>query len=128
MNRALTFLASLALTALAAYLAFLLGAFGFDTRRFAQHERRLERLRAKQPRLEQVVQGLEEEGSRLLAAPASDDELRQVAAARGGRRAAEVVAKGRRWGQTRVFLAADMVYFLYFDGEGVLRDFTCASR
>jgi len=121
-------LGSLALTAAGAYLAFLLGAVGFDTRRFTQHEGRLRRLLARQPRIEQVVQGLEEEGSHLLAAPVGPAEVRQLAAERGGPRAKEIVEKGTRWPQTRAFLAADMIYFIYFDGDGVMRDFTCVSH
>ena len=121
-------LGSFAFTAGAAYLAFLLGAFGFDTRRFLQHEGRLRRLLAQQPRLEQVAQGLEEEGSRLLAAPVGSADLRRLAAERGGPRAKEIVEKGTRWPQTRAFLAADMIYVIYFDEDGVMRDFTCVSR
>ena len=128
MKKLVIVLGSFALTALAAYLAFLLGAFGFDTRRFMQHEGRLKRLLAQQPRLEQVVQGLEDEGSHLLAVPAREADLRRVAAEHGGLRAKEVLAKGTRWPQTRVFLAGDMIYFIYFDAEGVMRDFTCVSR
>jgi len=127
-KKLLIVLGSFAATALAAYLAFLLGAVGFDTRRFMQHEGRLRRLLAQQPKLEQVVQGLEAEGSRLLAAPAKEADLRRVATELGGPRAKEIIEKGTRWPQTRVFLAADMVYFIYFDADGVMRDFTCVSR
>jgi len=119
---------SFLVTALTAYLAFLLGAWGFDTRRIGQHHGRLRRLLAQQPRLEQVVRGLEDEGTRLIASPSGESELRRVAAEHGGARAAEVVEKGTRWPRTRVFLAGDMVYFIYFDAEGVMRDFTSVSR
>jgi hypothetical protein len=120
-------LGSFLATALMAYLAFLLGAWGFDTRRYNQHYRRLQRLLAQQPTIELVVRGLEDEGTRLTASPSGAD-LRRAAAEHGGARAAEVVEKGTRWPRTRVFLAGDMVYFIYFDGEGVMRDFTCVSR
>ena len=119
---------SLTLTALLGYLAFLLGGVGFDVRRTDLHEGRLRRLLAQKPQLDQVVQGLEDEGSHLLASPAGPAELRRVAAERGGMRAAEVLQKGGRWPQTRVLLAADMVYFIYFDAESVMRDFTCVSK
>jgi hypothetical protein len=120
--------ASLLLTLLAAYAAFMLGGWGFDTRRFSQHEGRLQRLVAQAPRLDQVVAGLENEGSRLLAAPRDEGELRRRASEWGKGKSGEIVEKGRRWPQTRVFRAGDMVYFLYFDGAGVMRDFTCVSR
>ncbi|SRR5258708_4052327 len=119
---------SLAATLLACYAAFLLGSWGFDTRRFAQHHGRLQRLLAQAPRLDQVVQGLENEGSLLLAAPGDESEVRKVALARGGLKSHEILEKGRQWPRMRVFAAGDMVYFLYFDGEGVMRDFTCVSR
>lgn len=115
-------------TALIAWLALLLGAVGFDMRRFSQHEGRLARLVARQPRLELVEQAFAEEGTRRLAAPSTPEEAEAAARAHGGARQAEASAKARRWPVTRVFLAGDMVYFAYFDGEGVMRDFTCASR
>jgi hypothetical protein len=118
---------STAATAILVAIAFFLGAWAFDTRRALTHETRLQRLVDRKPRLEQVVQGLEDEGSRLVASPGSDDELRAVAALRGGRRADEAVRKGRRWSTTRVFAAGDMVYFIYFDEEGVMRDFVSVN-
>ena len=120
---------SAAITAGVAYLAFLIGAWGFNTRRYSQHDGRLRKLVLANPRLDQVTQALEDEGSPLVASPAS-----AAGAGAGGRRSgrgprcAEVVEKGTRWGVTRVFVAGDMVYFLFFDREGVLRDFSYVSR
>jgi hypothetical protein len=119
---------SLALTGLLLYLALLLGGWGFDTRRYAQHAARLRNLLARAPRLEQVVAGLEAEGSRQVAAPEGEAALRRIARERAGLRADEVVRKGLRWKATRVFVASDMVYFIYFDDDGLMRDFTCVSR
>jgi len=118
----------LAVTALLVYLAFLLGAWGFDTRRFSQHDRRLRGLVVRSPTVGQVEQAFDEEGTRLLARPASREELLRVAAERGGTRADDVVEKGTRWPTTRVFVAGDMVYFLFFDQDGVMRDYVIASR
>jgi hypothetical protein len=50
------------------------------------------------------------------------------ASARGGSRAAEIREKGTRHAETRVYQAGDMLYFVYFDAAGVMRDFTCVSR
>jgi hypothetical protein len=33
-----------------------------------------------------------------------------------------------RYAETRVYESADMLYFVYFDAAGVMRDFTCVSR
>jgi hypothetical protein len=120
--------ASLLLTLLAGYAAFMLGGWAFDTRRFVQHQGRLQRLLAQAPRLDQVVAALENEKSPLLAAPRDEGELRRRASEWGKGKSGEILEKGRRWPQTRVFAAGDMIYFLYFDGEGVMRDFTCVSR
>jgi hypothetical protein len=118
---------SLATTALAAYLAFRIGAWSFGFRRFSQHEGRLGRLLPRQPTLERVVQGLNDEGSRLVAAPETAEALERVVAERGGNRAAEIRTKAARFPYTRVFLAGDMVYFIFFDETRVMRDFTCVS-
>lgn len=114
---------SLALTALFAWLAFMLGGWGFDTRRFMQHDQRLRELVKKKPRLEQVVQGLNDEGSPLLGAPGNEAELSRLIPSRASARAAEVLEKARRWPQVRVHRAGDMLYFLYFDADGILRDY-----
>lgn len=121
-------LGSLATTALIAWLAFTIGAWGFGFRRFSQHEGRLRRLLPQQPSLERVVQGLNEEGSRLVAAPETEAALERVLAERAGDRAALVRAKAARWRYTRVFVAGDMVYFVFFDEARVMRDFVCVSR
>jgi hypothetical protein len=127
-RRAVILAVAAAVTALLAVLALLLGAWGFDFRRYSQHSGRLQRLLQHQPTLEQVVAALQDEGSPLLAAPDDEPSLRAQAARRGGDKATEVLARGRRWRHTRVFLAGDMVYFIYFDDAGVMRDFVCASR
>lgn len=119
---------AVALSAAAVSLALLLGAWGFAYRRYSLHETRLRRLLAHQPRLEQVVEGLSDEGSPLVESPKGETELRLAASRRAGPKREEVLRKGLRWPQTRVFLAGDMVYFIYFDADGVMRDFTCLSQ
>jgi hypothetical protein len=126
--RAAILVASMAITAGVAYLAFLLGAWGFDTRRYGQHEARLRKLLLANPRLDQVVQAFEAEGSPLVASASGPRELEQVAAERARDQKGEVVEKGARWSQTRVFAAGDMLYFIFFDETGVMRDFTLVSR
>lgn len=128
MKRFVIIAGSLLVTGLLLTLALLLGNAGFNARRFTQHENRLRKLLPHQPTLEQVVRGLQDEGTPLLASAGSVEELRAVAQQRGRARQAEILEKGRRFPQVRVFLAADMIYFIYFDGDGVMRDFTCVSR
>jgi hypothetical protein len=109
-------------------LAMLLGSASFDFRRFSQHEGRLRRVLREAPTAERLTRGLADEGTPLLATATRPEEVERLAAAYGGKRAAEIREKARRFGQMRVFRAADMLYFVYFDGDGVMRDFTCVSR
>ncbi len=128
MKRFVIVLGSLLGTGLLVGVAFLLGAAGFDARRYGQHEVRLQKLLPQKPTLEQMVKGLEGEGTRLLASPATLEDVKRQAATRGGHKQAEILEKARAHPGVRVFLASDMVYFLYFDRDGILKDFTCVSR
>jgi hypothetical protein len=127
-QRAGILVASVAVTAGVAYLAFLLGAWGFNTRRYATHEGRLKKLLLATPRLPQVVQAFEEEGSPLVASPAGRREVERVAGELAGAKKDDVMAKAARWPQVRVFRAGDMVYFVFFDRAGVMRDYAFVSR
>jgi len=127
-ERALTIAASLLLTALLGLLAFGLGSWGFGFRRYSIHQGRLERMQKLRPLMEQVVAGLNAEGSLLVDSADEPAALRRLAERLAPGRVAEIVEKGRRHGRTRVFAAADMLYFIYFDSEGVMRDFTCVGR
>ena len=128
MSRFVIVATSVAITVAVATLAFWLGAWAFGYRRYSTHQTRLQHLVVQRPTLARVVQGLHDEGSPLVASPASDEDLRRVAAERGRGKAAEVLEKGRRWPRTRVFVAGDMVYFIYFDDADVMRDFTCVGK
>ena len=119
---------SLLATGITLSLVFMLGTWGFSHRRQSLHEGRLQRLVTLKAQLWQVVQGLEAEGTQLLAAPRSEDELRELGSGWDERAASEVLAKGARWPQIRVFEADDMIYVLYFDERGVLRDYSCFGR
>jgi hypothetical protein len=118
---------SLAASATLFGIAFWLGAAYFEVRRVSTHATRLEHLLQKAPTLEQVTEGLRMEESPLLGSPVGEAALREAAERWGREKHAEVVAKGRRWPQTRVFRAGDMIYFLYFDEAGILRDYLFVS-
>jgi hypothetical protein len=109
-------------------LALLLGAAGFDFRRYTVHQRRMQKVLQQQPTAERLTRGLADEGTVLLAVAATRDAVNGEASARGGSRAAEIREKGTRHAETRVYQAGDMLYFVYFDAAGVMRDFTCVSR
>jgi|SRR5215510_10739039 len=118
---------SVTLSAIFALLAFLLGSWGFDARRYNIHRQRLEGMLKKSPQLGQVVQGLADESSPLIAAPTGPAELARVARAQAGAKEAEVLEKARRWPLVRVFRAGDMIYFIFFDAGGVMRDYSYVS-
>ena len=118
---------SLATSAALFGVAFWLGAAYFQVRRVSTHATRLEHLLQNAPTLEQVTEGLRLENSPLLASPAGESALEAAAEHWGREKRGEVVAKGRRWPKTRVFRAGDMIYFLYFDEAGVLRDYLYVS-
>jgi hypothetical protein len=128
LRRAWIIVGALLASGLALYLALFIGAWGFEFRRTSQHEGRLRRLVQQQPTLARVVQGLADEGSPLIESPDGPAALEAVAKRYGGAKAGEVRAKSGRWPTTRVFRAGDMIYFLYFDKDDVLRDYTWVSR
>ena len=115
-------------TAATLALALALGAWGFDYRRYSQHEGRLQRALDQEPTMARLTEGLAEEGALALVAPASPAEQERAIVAHGGRRIAEIREKTRRWGHVKVYRAADMLYFVFFDDEQVMRDFTCVGR
>jgi len=128
MKRLWIALGALAVTLAALALAMLLGSASFDFRRYTQHESRLRKVMREAPTVDRLTQGLQDEGTPLVAAPGDREEAARVAARLGGVKTTEVRAKTGRYAQTRVYQASDMLYFVYFDENGVMRDFTCVSR
>ena len=119
---------ALAVTLGALALAMWLGAASFDARRYDQHRSRLQNVMREQPSADRLTRGLEAEGSPLIATAATAEEKERVAAARGKARLGEIREKAKLYAELRVYQASDMLYFVYFDAEGVMRDFTCVSR
>jgi hypothetical protein len=126
-SRAVVIAGSVIVASLALYGAFWLGAWAFDVRRFTTHNNRLRRLVEQHPSMDRVTRGLQDEGSRLVAAPATEEDLRRVVAERGKDRGSDILEKGRRYAKTRVHLAGDVVYFLFYDDKDVLRDYVFVS-
>jgi len=79
-----------------------------------------------EPTLHQVTVGLEEKAP-LAASPQNEGELEEWIAKYGGQKRDEILEKGRQWPITRIFDAGDMIYFIYFDEEQIMRDFTYVS-
>ena len=109
-------------------LAFWLGSASFDVRRYRLHHDRLGKVLGERPDADRLTRGLEAEGSPLLVTAVSASDKQRATAERGGALAAEIRAKAARYPELRVYQASDMMYFVYFDAEGLMRDFTCVSR
>jgi hypothetical protein len=127
MKRILIFAGAAAVTAVLVGLALMLGDIGFETRRWPLHEGRLKKLVFQQAQVGPVTQALADEHARLLGVAQDPAAAAELARRYGGARQADIAAKAARWPHLRVFLAADMIYFIYFDAGGVMRDFTLVS-
>ena len=119
---------ALTVTISALAIAFWLGTASFDVRRYSQHNGRLAKVMLEKPSAERLTLGLAAEGTALLVTATTAEDKERAVVARGGARAAEIREKAARHPQLRVYEAGDMLYFIFFDREGVMRDFTCVSR
>jgi len=109
-------------------VAMLLGSASFDFRRYTQHQRRLAKVMREAPTADRLTRGFADEGTILLAVARTPPDVEREASTRGGKKAAEIREKAAGNAETRVYQTADMLYFIYFDKDGVMRDFTCVSR
>ena len=128
MNRFWILAGALAVTIGALALAFWLGSASFDVRRYGQHNGRLAKVMLERPSADRLTRGLAAEGTPLLITAVTAEDKDRAAVARGGARLAEIREKAPRHPELRVYQAGDMLYFIFFDAEGVMRDFTCVSR
>ncbi|HET7291454.1 MAG TPA: hypothetical protein VFM88_03420 [Vicinamibacteria bacterium] len=117
------FLVGLAATALLLAVALSLGSWGYKYRRSLFHRGRLERLLELRPADEQVRAGLEGEGGRILARATTAAELAAAAARFTPELQGEVVSAGARASETTFFSVGEMVYVVFFDGEGKMSGF-----
>jgi hypothetical protein len=129
MKRLWIVLGALAVTLAALSLAMLTGSLAFHYHRNMEHEVLLKAVLARNPSAEALTLWLQKvKAAPLVASPQTREETARVVAEHAGSKAPEVRAKATRYPQMRVYQAADMLYFIYFDENGVMRDFTCVSR
>lgn len=119
---------SLVVTAATLALALSLGSWAFQHRRGSLHEGRLKRLVAAKPTSAQVNEALLAEGAVPIETPATEDDLARLASRWSPRRAHDVVSRRKQWPEVRVYAHGDVVYFLFFDGSGVLKDAVYLAR
>jgi hypothetical protein len=128
LNRFLILAGALAVTIGALTVAFWLGSASFDARRYGQHNARLAKVMLEKPSAERLTLGLAAEGTPLLVTATTAEAKERTTVARGGLRLAEIREKAARYPELRTYQAGDMLYFVFFDREGVMQDFTCVSR
>ena len=119
---------ALAVTLGALILPMMLGSAVFNFSRFSDHEGRLRRVMRQQPTADLLSRAFQDEGTTQLAVARTREEVEREVSARGGQKAPEIREKGARHAETRVYQAGDMLYFVFFDASGVMRDFACVSR
>jgi hypothetical protein len=106
--------------------ALVLGTLGYDVRRSNMHERRLKGILVQSPTVYQVTEGLKEKAP-LVGIVRTPEDLEESVAQWGTAKAAEIRTKAREWPQLRIYSAGDMIYFIFFDEKGIMRDYVYVS-
>ena len=107
-------------------VALVLGTIGYDVRRMNMHEARLKGILVQTPTVYQVTEGLKEKAP-LVRIVESPEDLRDAVDRYAGDRRDVVLEKAERFPQLRIFAAGDMMYFIFFDAEDVMRDYAYVS-
>jgi hypothetical protein len=122
-------LGSAAIVSLAALaVVLLLGAWAFEFRRLSLHEGRLKRLVEAKPTVSIASQGITNEGWTTLAIDVEDGTLSRLFGDEPPPRVSEVRTKRTLWPTARVYGNDDLVYVLYFGGDGKAADFSLIKR
>ncbi len=106
--------------------ALVLGTIGYDVRRMNMHEARLKGILVQRPTVYQVTEGLKEKAP-LVRIVESPEDLRDAVDRYAGDRRDDILEKAERFPQLRIFAAGDMMYFIFFDAEHIMRDFVYVS-
>jgi len=105
--------------------ALSLGSQRYQRGEFEEHRRYLQTLLTKSPSLAQVETELGDEPIRVVT-PADAATISHVWTDPRND-PAEIEAKVMKWPQTRIYRKSPMLYFIYFDSQGVMRDFSCLT-
>ena len=106
--------------------ALILGTLVYDLRRSNMHEARLKGILVQTPTVYQVTEGLKEKAP-LVAIVESPEELEQALDRWAETERDAILEKTKRFPQLRIFAAGDMMYFIFFDAEHVMRDYVYVS-
>jgi hypothetical protein len=125
-RRAVTFGLAAFVTMGGLVVALILGTIGYDIRRSNMHEARLHGILVQTPTVYQVTEGLKEKAP-LVTIVESEAALKEAARRWGADKTSEILEKARLWPQLRIYAAGDMMYFIFFDASGVMRDYVYVS-
>ena len=106
--------------------ALVLGTIGYDVRRTNMHEARLKGILVQTPTVYQVTEGLKEKAP-LLQIIESPEELQEALDRFAGAKREVILEKANLFPQLRIFAAGDMMYFIFFDADNVMRDYVHVS-
>lgn len=106
--------------------ALVLGTIGYDIRRSNMHEARLKGILVQTPTVYQVTEGLKEKAP-LVQIIESPEELEEALERWAGSKRSQIQEKANRYPQLRIYAAGDMMYFIYFDAEHIMRDYVYVS-
>jgi hypothetical protein len=119
---------ALAVSLVTVAVALFLGRLAFDYHRRLEHEDLLREVVARKWTAARLTQWLEHvKGAPLLAVLESPADVEREVLTRGREKAAEIREKAGHHAHVRIYEAADMLYFIYFDDDDVIRDFTCVD-
>jgi hypothetical protein len=113
------------IAALVLVRAMFFGAQRYQRHEFDEHRKYLQTLLAKSPNIFQVETELGEEPLRI-ATPSDAAAISHVWTDPRND-PAEIEAKVGKWPETRIYRKSPMLYFIYFDSDGVTRDFSCLT-
>jgi len=120
---ALYALAGLVVAGLLASLAFGLGSWAYQYRRYSLHEGRVRRMVEKHPTIAQVREGLMVEPGFWESYIPRPDERGPLVAFMPPRQEPAIMAKWARYPRLYLFGVGGMTYALFFDEAGRLRDY-----
>jgi hypothetical protein len=105
---------------------FYYGVEGYHRRELEQHRRALTMLLDKAPTVAQIEAQFGQ-GFFRVAKPADATSVAHIWSDRDNS-AKEIEGKVARWAETRIYFKGSLVYFIYFDSKGIMRDFSCISN
>lgn len=117
-----------ALTFIAVFVlvhALFVGAQQYQRQELEQHRQYLRVLLARNPSVAQVETAIGDEPLRVAMPTDAASISRVWTDPRND--PTEIEAKVRKWPQTRIYRKSPMIYLIYFDSQGVMRDFSCLA-